>query len=579
MDELFLAQVAMFSGLNQAALHDISSRLKLRQVGPGEVLCREGDQASSLFIVQRGSAEVVLSPLGNVDAARPVARLRGGDVIGELALLTSEPRSATVVARLPTTVLELEREDFFALLERFPRLSGNLVRILSRRMVQRNALDRQRRQAEAVAVIAGRDATDLARQVVTATRTASAQPIQTFAIGRSAAAPPPETVTGPTVELSVAELCGRLDDLLRSHAIVMSSTDLGHSELPTLLGEMDRVLLIGDAADAKRLAEIYQGTHPRVEVALVGAGVAGAAPGTVAGFRVVRVLSPDSHSGAAWLGRHLSRTKLGLALGAGGAKGYAHLGVLQVLQAAGYTVDYVAGSSIGAWIGCWLAQGMSAAEIEDTLRTRFTPEAVDAMFRKGLAGEPNGVEVMSRLGRETTGERSFTELSLPLTIMTADLRTRRPAPITSGPLWEALVAAMTVPGLYPPYDRGEQKLVDAVSLEPVPTAAVVDAGADITLAVNLISRETLAAWPGDQPSNPVRGRGGDPVRDTLLEAIELAQLDASVRLTMLADVPVTPRFGPGTWRHFHLGDLFLAAGRAEAEAQLPALRALARPVS
>ena len=98
-------------------------------------------------------------------------------------------------------------------------------------------------------------------------------------------------------------------------------------------------------------------------------------------------------------------------------------------------------------------------------------------------------------------------------------------------------------------------------------------------ALSAISRETLAAWPGDQPSNPLRGRGNDPVRDTLLEAIELGQLDASMRQTMLADVPVTPRFGPGTWRHFHLGDLFMAAGRAEAEAQLPALRALARPIS
>jgi hypothetical protein len=69
------------------------------------------------------------------------------------------------------------------------------------------------------------------------------------------------------------------------------------------------------------------------------------------------------------------------------------------------------------------------------------------------------------------------------------------------------------------------------------------------------------------------------VHDTLLEAIELVQLDASVRQAGLADVPVTPRFGPGTWRHFHLGEHFLAAGCAAAEAQLPALRTLARPAA
>jgi hypothetical protein len=64
--------------------------------------------------------------------------------------------------------------------------------------------------------------------------------------------------------------------------------------------------------------------------------------------------------------------------------------------------------------------------------------------------------------------------------------------------------------------------------------------------------------------------------DTLMEVMDLSQLDASVRHAALADVVVTPRFGPANWREFDQADLFLAAGRAAAEAQLPALAALAR---
>ena len=67
----------------------------------------------------------------------------------------------------------------------------------------------------------------------------------------------------------------------------------------------------------------------------------------------------------AWLGRHLARTKLGLALGAGGAKGYAHVGALQVIEEAG-AIDCVGGSSIGAVVGAYVALGMGAAEIEAT---------------------------------------------------------------------------------------------------------------------------------------------------------------------------------------------------------------------
>ncbi len=67
--------------------------------------------------------------------------------------------------------------------------------------------------------------------------------------------------------------------------------------------------------------------------------------------------------------------------------------------------------------------------------------------------------------------------------------------------------------------------------------------------------------------------------ETLLEVMDLSQLDASVRHAALADVTITPRFGPSSWRDFHLADLFLMAGRRAAEEQLPALQALARPQS
>lgn len=564
----FLAEVALFAGLGPAALEDLCRRLTPRHVAQGEPLCREGDAAASLFVVQRGVAEVVLGASGAGERPPPVARLRRGDVVGELALLTSEPRSATVVARVPSTVLELARTDFLALLERHPAILRNLVDLIGHRLTRRNAFERQGRRGEAVAVIVGPGAAGVAEQVVSSSQAAapSGQPVCAVSLS-----------TGPDpAARTMAELCDRIDALRTAHRAVLVSIALEHVGLPTLLGEMDRALLLGDVADAARLGARLGAHDPRVEVALVGVGSASV---SVAGFRVVRVVQPECRADVAWLGRHLSRTKLGIALGAGGAKGYAHIGVLEVLHGAGYTIDYVAGSSIGAWIGCWVAQGFSPAQLDDTLRSRFTPEVVEAMFRKGVSGNPSGIEVMSRLGQETTGGRSFADLALPLTVMTADLCTRRPAPLNTGALWPALVAAMTVPGLYPPYTCGDRQLMDAVSLEPVPTRAVAEAGADVTVAVNLISRETLAAWPDASPTEPLQRRGHDPVRDALLDAVELGQLDASVRQARLADVPVTPRFGPGTWRHFHLADRFLTAGRAAAEEQLPALRALARPVA
>ena len=117
---------------------------------------------------------------------------------------------------------------------------------------------------------------------------------------------------------------------------------------------------------------------------------------------------------------------------------------------------------------------------------------------------------------------------------------------------------------------------------PVPTAAVLEDGADIVVSVNLLGTETLERWPGvpDEPDaegEPKKPRRRGPL-DTMLEAMDLSQVDTSARHAALADVVITPRFGPAEWRDFHLADLYLAAGRAAALEQLPALEALARPV-
>src|SRR5207249_10014405 len=132
-----------------------------------------------------------------------------------------------------------------------------------------------------------------------------------------------------------------------------------------------------------------------------------------------------------------------LALGAGGAKGYAHVAAIRVLQWVGFTIGCVVGSRLGAWVGAWLALGMDEDTIERTRRAEFTAEVAEALFRRGAAGQRSGTEVMARLARETTGERAFESLGTPLVVMAADLQGRRPAPIATGPVHEALVTAMT----------------------------------------------------------------------------------------------------------------------------------------
>jgi NTE family protein len=361
--------------------------------------------------------------------------------------------------------------------------------------------------------------------------------------------------------------------------MVILVVDSEQRGLPRLLVRAHRVVAIASRGEALALTRHLRADHQLLDLVLLGVIDDSIPP--LANCRVVRRCAEEpTASDIAWLGRHLSQTKLGLALGAGGAKCFAHAGVIAALQRAGYIVDCVSGSSMGAVTAVWLATGMSGADIADTLSRQWAPRpVVDEIFRKGAAGD--GVRVLGQLLREITGDRSFADLGTPITVMTADLAGRCPAPLTSGALWEALMAALAIPGLYPPWVRGEQRLVDAVSLTPVPIESAIAAGADVTIAVNLLGRESLPSWPataaGTESVAATAAHQSGHVRDTVVEVLELAQVDASASQATQADVAITPQFGPGTWRDMHLGPLFFAAGAEAAEAQLSRLGSLVRP--
>jgi NTE family protein len=219
--------------------------------------------------------------------------------------------------------------------------------------------------------------------------------------------------------------------------------------------------------------------------------------------------------------------------------------------------------------------GMDSAEIEASLQKRFSPEVVKAVFSLTFTGGSAGYETMRELTRELVGQRSFADLELPLVAMTVDLVSRLPVPLSQGSLADGLLAATALAGLFPPFEADGRRLVDGLALVPVPVEDARGLGADLVVSVNLMSRDTLPAWPGEEPPPPPGGR--QRMLETLLEVMDLTQLDASVRNAAGADVVVTPRFGPCTWRDFHLADRFVSAGREAAEGAVATLMTLATP--
>ncbi len=596
---------ALFAGLADEELQAVAEQMRPREFAAGEQICAAGEASDRLWLITGGLVHILA---GHADAAagEVVARQRKGDVVGAQGAVTGEPRTATVLAALPTSAMELDGERFLALAQRYPAILVNLIRIQSERLVIANARRVEHERGETVALLSGPALAATATRVAELAKRVSPRPV--IWLDR---------------RLSFAGTLTTADDLTDEHATVLLPGELDPETMGLLLDEVDRVVaLVGSARDAERLGTLARGSNgggAQVETVLIGEEAAAASREWPAGapIRVVRTCrradgaeqapggsatstisdspgltangagtTPLAGIGippadAAWLARHLTRTKLGLALGAGGAKGYAHVGALQVLEGAGYVVDYVSGSSIGAIVGAYVALGMDAAEIDATLRSAFDADNVAQLFKTSMGGSggSSGLEAMIGLMRESTAERSFADTRIPLAVMTVDLTDRAPAPLREGPLWEALLAATALAGVFPPYERGGHRLVDGLALVPVPTGAVFEDGADLAVSVNLNGAEVLTAWPEQPQLAPARerkSRGG--MLDTLLEVMDLSQLETSARHAELADVTITPRFGPSHWRDFHLADLFLAAGRRAALEQLPALQALSTPV-
>ncbi|HEY3154370.1 MAG TPA: cyclic nucleotide-binding domain-containing protein [Candidatus Binatia bacterium] len=572
-----LARVPLFRGLDDATIDDILSCMQARRYAAGELICRQGEPSDSLFLLRSGVAKAFVL---RGSSATTIARLRPGDVIGEVGVVTNLPRSASVIARSDVTVFQLGRDDVASLLARHPRLLANITQVIGGRLAKMNADLRGFPSAEVVALIVGTRFARAGTNAISAARLASPHPVAAVDLlqKRRDGTESGSSLIETDAPSSLLKAIERLEDLCASHATVVIAVTPEEEGITHLLEHADRVVAILADDQPAQLADMLRATSHDAELVLVS-DETGSVPTLPDGYRIVRRCAVDlTGKDVAWLGRHLSRTKLGLSLGAGGFKCFAHAGVIKVLEGAGYSIDCVAGSSMGAVVAVWLALGMTASEIEARLRDHCGSDAVvNSIFRKGAAGD--GIEVFARIFRETTADRSFADLAIPATVMTADLAGKRPAPIRTGPLWEALMAALTVPGLYTPWARGEQRLVDAVSLTPVPLDSVIEMGADVTIAVNLLGRETLPEWPFDCGSLAIPNFTRGQARDTVIEVLELAQLDASARQTSRADVPITPVFGPGTWRHAQLGSLFFAAGKKAAEAQLPLLSTLARLIS
>jgi NTE family protein len=263
--------------------------------------------------------------------------------------------------------------------------------------------------------------------------------------------------------------------------------------------------------------------------------------------------------------------KLGLALGAGGTKGAAHVGVMQVLDEAGVTVDVIAGTSIGSLYGGLVAVGRSPQEVADGIRTNPRRDVVN-FFRHRLKIRDDNR--LSRLFYEALAGRHIEDLPLAYAATASDIVAKRSVTISSGPIIDAIEASIAIPVVARPVAHQGRYLLDGGFWDAAPVDAATELGADVIVAVELGQPYTL----------PQRLREPATWLAQRFERAQLHRTIAGVPFTIHA--AVTERL-PGRTAHVVLrpamgrlaNSVFgmsqcLDAGIEAAREALPAIRAL-----
>ena len=182
--------------------------------------------------------------------------------------------------------------------------------------------------------------------------------------------------------------------------------------------------------------------------------------------------------------------EIGLALGSGSARGIAHLGVLKALEEHGIKIDYIAGSSMGAFIAAAYAAGSPLSRLEEyAVKTtwQFAAKMFIPSFSK--SGFVEGEKISDFL-YEVIGVRDFSELKIPLAIDTTDLETGDKYSVVSGDLITAVRASIAVPTVLTPKMINNRILVDGGLVSPIPIRTVKDMGADFVIAVDVMAGTT-----------------------------------------------------------------------------------------
>lgn len=467
--QLALAVTRLLGPLDAQALHDLQRKVSWRHLTAGEVLIRQGEVEDTMYLVVNG--RLAMETIDEVQGARILGEIERGESVGEFAMVSRQPRSATILALRDSDVVGISRKVYEELVSAQPGFLNSVTRLIVER-TRRIALH---------PVNSGRSVVTIALQ--------SLDPA--IPLGELTQELYTElSALGPTLHLDSQRfdgLFGRtgaaqvsqedplnysvtnwLNEQENNFKFVLYELDVHPSAwAQRCLRQADRVLQVVRAdrspASADTTAGIVGDRRPRMELVLVQPSNLAYPQGTLAwlegkDYRAFHHVRMGVKADFGRLARRITGRATGVVFSGGGARGFAHVGAIRAIEESGLPVDMVGGTSMGALMGGALAAGMSFEKIEKICQVFASPRKIlDYTFPLSALVASKKV---SQIYKDAFGDLQIENLWTPFFCVSTNLTRSEPLVHRSGPLWLAIRASTAIPGIFSPVAYRGEVLVD-----------------------------------------------------------------------------------------------------------------------
>ncbi|MDP2227594.1 MAG: patatin-like phospholipase family protein [Moraxellaceae bacterium] len=566
-----LSACPLFAGLNPEAIARLAAEARPVRLAAGEQLFAAGDAPDLLYIVATGRLRAVF-PDGRI--AGDIARL---EPIGEIGLLTGDRRGASVHALRSSLLFAFSASAFQAFAMNEPAALMAITRVIIGRMREPDRETRLR----------------AARK----TRTLTVFAASTEVNGPAFAAALEAALGGHTkyVDAALASHEAGLDEA--SLHEWMSQLEFAHKQVVydaagspdwtrATLRQADRIVVVADCTSAElapALAGILQAAalHSPVELVLLRREGDNPAPAlawkAAIGARSHYFVRPGHAGDMASLARQLTGFGVGLVLGGGGARGFAHVGLLRAMQELGIPVDVCGGASMGAFIAALHASGRDVAAITETLKDTFMRRRLLNDYRLPVVSIIAGKKFRRHL-QGVFGELRAEHLPVPFYCVSTNLTRACTEVHNEGRVADWLAASMCIPGLAPPVAFKGSLLCDGAVVNSLPTDVMQELGRGVIIASD-VSTEGAIGAPHAQGPDPdfeaVHRRHEDgsrvSLKDVLFRTTSLGSESGMAARASRADMYLRMPVGDVGTFDWPLLDAIIQRGYEHAMQELPAL--------